>query len=308
MMNRRNLGRMAATLAVACSMVPWSAMAADEAPDALIKRLSTEVISMVRDDKAIQAGDINKVITLVDKVIMPNVNFRRMTAAAVGPGWRKASPEQQKRLQDEFKILLVRTYAGALAQVSDQTITMKPMRAAADDKDVLVRTEITGRGDPIQLDYRLEKPRVRALAGKSTTSTCWACGWSKPTAASLPRRSMRAAWMASSRRSSPATRAMPPRADSETSRMLVLPSELTHEQASACLRMLVQGLKVLKGPQVVVDASALAVFDTSALAVLLECRREVLADGKAFVVKGLPPALVGMAGLYGVDALLQAAS
>lgn len=82
MMNRRNLGRMAATLAVACSMVPWSAMAADEAPDALIKRLSTEVISMVRDDKAIQAGDINKVITLVDKVIMPNVNFRRMTAAA----------------------------------------------------------------------------------------------------------------------------------------------------------------------------------------------------------------------------------
>ena len=95
MMNRRNLGRMAATLAVACSMaVPWSAMAADEAPDALIKRLSTEVISMVRDDKAIQAGDINKVITLVDKVIMPNVNFRRMTAAAVGPGWRRASPEQ----------------------------------------------------------------------------------------------------------------------------------------------------------------------------------------------------------------------
>ena len=157
MMNRRNLGRMAARLAVACSMVPWSATAADEAPDALIKRLSTEVISMVRDDKAIQAGDINKVITLVDKVIMPNVNFRRMTAAAVGPGWRKASPEQQKRLQDEFKILLVRTYAGALAQVSDQTITMKPMRAAADDKDVLVRTEITGRGDPIQLDYRLEK-------------------------------------------------------------------------------------------------------------------------------------------------------
>ena len=112
---------------------------------------------MVRDDKAIQAGDINKVITLVDKVIMPNVNFRRMTAAAVGPGWRQASPEQQKRLQEEFKILLVRTYAGALAQVTDQTIAMKPLRAAADDKDVLVRTEVTGSGEPIQLDYRLEK-------------------------------------------------------------------------------------------------------------------------------------------------------
>ena len=158
MMNRRTLGRMAATLVVACSMAqPWAAWAADEAPDALIKRLSTEVIGSVRSDKAIQAGDINKVITLVDKVVMPNVNFRRMTAAAVGPGWRQASPEQQKRLQDEFKILLVRTYAGALAQVSDQSVHMKPLRAAADDKDVLVRTEVTGRGDPIQLDYRLEK-------------------------------------------------------------------------------------------------------------------------------------------------------
>ena len=157
MMNRRNLGRMAATLAVACSMVPWSAMAADEAPDALIKRLSTEVISMVRDDKAIQAGDINKVITLVDKVIMPNVNFRRMTAAAVGPGWRQASTEQQKSLQDEFKTLLVRTYAGALAQVNDQTIIVKPLRAAPEDKDVLVRTEVRGRAEPVQLDYRLEK-------------------------------------------------------------------------------------------------------------------------------------------------------
>ena len=89
--------------------------------------------------------------------------------------------------------------------------------------------------------------------------------------------------------------------------MLVLPSDFIYCQASACLRMLVQGLKVLKGPEVVVDASALTVFDTSALAVLLECRREALADRKAFVVKGLPAALVGMAGLYGVDALLQAA-
>ena len=134
-----------------------AALAADETPDALIRRLSVDVLNTVRADKAIQAGDIDKVIALVDKTVMPNVNFRRMTAAAVGPGWRQATPEQQKRLQDEFKILLVRTYAGALAQVSDQTVRIKPMRAAADDKDVLVRTEIVGKGDPIQLDYRLEK-------------------------------------------------------------------------------------------------------------------------------------------------------
>lgn len=158
MMNRRNLGRMAATLAVASSMgMSWAAFAADEAPDALIKRLSLEVMGSVRGDKAIQAGDINKVIALVDKVIMPNVNFRRMTAAAVGPGWRQASPEQQKRLQEEFKILLVRTYAGALSQIGDVTIAVKPLRAAPDDKELVVRTEVKGRDDPIQLDYRLEK-------------------------------------------------------------------------------------------------------------------------------------------------------
>ena len=93
-----------------------------------------------------------------------------MTAAAVGPTWRQATPEQQKRLQDEFKILLVRTYSGALAQVDDQTISIKPQRSAPSDTDVVVRTEIRGRGEPIQLDYRLEKtPRARALAGESTT-------------------------------------------------------------------------------------------------------------------------------------------
>ena len=158
MMNRRELGRAALAAGTVYALgLPLAALAADETPDALIRRLSMDVLNTVRADKAIQAGDIDKVIALVDKTVMPNVNFRRMTAAAVGPGWRQATPEQQKRLQDEFKVLLVRTYAGALAQVSDQTVRIKPMRAAADDKDVLVRTEIVGKGDPIQLDYRLEK-------------------------------------------------------------------------------------------------------------------------------------------------------
>ena len=158
MMNRRELGRAALAAGTVYALgLPLAALAVDETPDALIRRLSVDVLNTVRADKAIQAGDIDKVIALVDKTVMPNVNFRRMTAAAVGPGWRQATPEQQKRLLDEFKVLLVRTYAGALAQVSDQTVRIKPMRAAADDKDVLVRTEIVGKGDPIQLDYRLEK-------------------------------------------------------------------------------------------------------------------------------------------------------
>ncbi len=158
MMNRRDLGRAALAAGTVYALgLPFAVLAADETPDALIRRLSVDVLNTVRADKAIQAGDINKVIALVDKTVMPNVNFRRMTAAAVGPGWRQATPEQQKRLQEEFKVLLVRTYAGALAQVNDQTVQIKPLRAAADDKDVLVRTEIVGKGDPIQLDYRLEK-------------------------------------------------------------------------------------------------------------------------------------------------------
>jgi phospholipid transport system substrate-binding protein len=133
------------------------AATAGEAPDVLIKRLSTEVLESIKGDKAIQSGDTSKVIALVDSKIMPNVNFARMTASAVGRGWKQATPEQQKRLQEEFKILLVRTYSGALAEVKDQTISMKPLRAAAADTEVVVKSEIKGRGNPIQLDYRMEK-------------------------------------------------------------------------------------------------------------------------------------------------------
>lgn len=154
---RRVLTALAGSL-VAGSLA-WAplAHAEDEAPDALIKRLSVDVLDTIKGDKAIRAGDMAKVVALVDSRIMPNVNFQRMTASAVGPGWRQATPEQQKRLQDEFKTLLLRTYAGALAQVSDQTIAMKPLRAAPEDKEVIVRTEVKGHGDAIQLDYRLEK-------------------------------------------------------------------------------------------------------------------------------------------------------
>ncbi|RYF83030.1 MAG: ABC transporter substrate-binding protein [Comamonadaceae bacterium] len=156
---RRTLGRWAlsATLVLsgAASMAPvW---AADEAPDALVKRLSTEVLSTIKADASIKAGDVNKIMALVDTLIMPNVNFQRMTASAVGPAWRQATPEQRTRLQQEFKSLLVRTYAGALDQVSDQEVAIRPFRGAAADKEVLVQSEIRGRGDPIQLDYRLEK-------------------------------------------------------------------------------------------------------------------------------------------------------
>lgn len=140
----------------ALTLAPW-VHAEDEAPDALIKRLSTDVLDTIKADKSLRSGDLTKIVALVDTRIMPSVNFQRMTASAVGPAWRQATPEQRKRLQEEFKTLLVRTYAGALAQVSDQSVVMRPLRADPEDKEVLVRTEVKGSGDPIQLDYRLEK-------------------------------------------------------------------------------------------------------------------------------------------------------
>jgi phospholipid transport system substrate-binding protein len=127
------------------------------APDALVRDLSTEIIEAVKADPAIQAGDVAKVIALVDAKVLPYLNFPRMTASAVGLPWRQATPEQKERLQAEFKLLLVRTYAGALAQVKDQTVQMKPFRASPGDTEVVVRTEVKGGGEPIQLDYRLEK-------------------------------------------------------------------------------------------------------------------------------------------------------
>jgi phospholipid transport system substrate-binding protein len=148
---------LAASVLLVTALAGSAVYAEDEAPDAMIKRLSSEVLETIKNDKAIRSGDTAKVIALVDSRIMPNVNFQRMTASAVGPAWRQATPEQQKRLQEEFKVLLVRTYAGALAQVTDQVITMKPLRIAPEDKEVLVKSEIKGGGEAIQLDYRLEK-------------------------------------------------------------------------------------------------------------------------------------------------------
>ncbi len=147
-----------ATVVVLFTVLAGPAIAADaQAPDALIKQVSTDVLDAVRADKSIKAGDVQKVMGLVDSKVMPHVNFQRMTSSAVGRYWRQATPDQQKRLQDEFKTLLVRTYSGALAEVRDQTVSIKPMRGSAADAEVIVRSEVRGKGDPIQLDYRLEK-------------------------------------------------------------------------------------------------------------------------------------------------------
>ncbi|MBV8379877.1 MAG: ABC transporter substrate-binding protein [Paucibacter sp.] len=157
MIARKVFLRSLMALSLSLGMAVGAHAADASAPDQLIRQLSIETLNTLKTDKAIQGGDVSRIVDLVDGKIMPHVDFDRMTASAVGRFWRQATPDQQKRLEAQFKTLLVRTYAGALTQVKDQNIAMKPLRASADDTEVVVRTEIRGNGDPVQLDYRLEK-------------------------------------------------------------------------------------------------------------------------------------------------------
>jgi len=135
-----------------------SVLAAEQAPDQFIQTMSNEILDIVRKDPALKAGDLQKIGVLVDTKLLTHVNFQRMTAAAVGPAWRQATPEQQKRVQDEFKMLLMRSYSGALSQVKDNySIAVKPLRGNVTENEVVVRTEIRGGSEPVPLDYRLEK-------------------------------------------------------------------------------------------------------------------------------------------------------
>lgn len=133
-------------------------LAADVAPEAFVRTISTDVLDTAKADKAIQAGDIGRIITLVDSKVMPNVNFEVVTRSAVGPQWRSASPEQRSKLQAEFKLLLVRVYAGALTQITkEQTVEVTKTQPVPGGSQVVVQSEVRGKGEPIKLDYRLDK-------------------------------------------------------------------------------------------------------------------------------------------------------
>lgn len=133
------------------------AQAQSKQPELLIETLTAAVLDGIKADTAIQAGDVDRVRALVDATVAPHVDIRRMTSSAVGRHWRQASPQQRQRLEVEFKQLVLRTYAGALTQVKDETVKLIPRKRAADDTYALVRTEVRGRGDPIRLDYRLHQ-------------------------------------------------------------------------------------------------------------------------------------------------------
>ena len=150
------------TIAATLLLLPLALIAspvhAQEAPDALVKRVAEDVLASIRADKDLQAGNPAKVKQLIEAKLAPHFDFARMTALAMGKNWRAATPEQQKQLTEQFKTLLVRTYSGALTNYRDNTMNYKPLRANPGDTDVIVRTEVTRPGQaPVPIDYSMEK-------------------------------------------------------------------------------------------------------------------------------------------------------
>jgi phospholipid transport system substrate-binding protein len=152
----KTLFSLAAALATSIALATPAAAQAT-APDVMVRQISNDVIDSVKADKAIQAGDVGKIISLVDTKVMPHVNFEVVTRSAVGPKWREASAEQRTKLQTEFKTLLVRVYAGALTQIRDQTVEVTKTMPVQGGNQVVVQSEVRGKGEPIKLDYRLDK-------------------------------------------------------------------------------------------------------------------------------------------------------
>lgn len=144
---------------VAFTSTAQAQVSADAAatPDGLVKAVVSDVMNTVKSDKDMQAGNIGKITQLVEQKILPHANFEKTTQIAMGRNWSKASPEQQKVITDQFKTLLIRTYAGAIAQIRDQAVQYRPYRGNADDTDATIRTQVINKGEPIQMDYRLEK-------------------------------------------------------------------------------------------------------------------------------------------------------
>ena len=165
-------------LALAVSLFAPFAPAQETAPDVLVKSVSQEVLEIIRKDKDIQSGNTKKTIDLVETKVLPHFDFARMTALAMGPNWRRATPEQQKALTDQFRTLLVRTYSTALSSYKNHTIDFKPLRSQPGDTDVIVRSEVKQPGQQaVSIDYSMEKTAANwkvydvAVGGVSLVTT-----------------------------------------------------------------------------------------------------------------------------------------
>lgn len=131
---------------------------AQETPDAMVKRVSAETVQAIKSDPKLAAGESTRVREVIEQKLLPNFDFMRMTALAMGRNWKQATPEQQQKLTNEFRTLLVRTYANALTQYRDETMDVKPMRGDPNASEVTVRSEVVRPGRPaVQIDYGLTK-------------------------------------------------------------------------------------------------------------------------------------------------------
>lgn len=135
-----------------------SVMAQAQSPDALARAVTDDVMTLIRADKELQAGNQKRILEVVESKVLPHFNFASMTRLAMGRNWRAASAEQQQRLTQEFRTLLVRTYTTALTQYRNQTVEFKPFRMAAGETDVLVQSLVKKPGAaPVAIDYGMEK-------------------------------------------------------------------------------------------------------------------------------------------------------
>jgi phospholipid transport system substrate-binding protein len=139
-------------------LLAGAAQAQSLAPDVLVKNVTTEVVELIVRDKEIRSGDRTRLIQVIEAKVLPHFNFQSMTSLAMGQSWSKATPEQKKRLIEEFKTLLVRTYASALAAYSEQRFDFRPLRARPNDTDVTVQVRVIQSGaQPVPIDYSMEK-------------------------------------------------------------------------------------------------------------------------------------------------------
>ena len=152
------LKKLLSAFSLLLALVATGPAGANTAPDALVRQISTDVLNAAKTDKAIQAGDISRIVALVEDKVMPHVNFEVVTRSAVGPQWRGATPEQRSKLQAEFKTLLVRVYSGALTELKDHTVEITKTLPVPGSTQVVVQSEVRGGTEPIKLDYRLDKP------------------------------------------------------------------------------------------------------------------------------------------------------
>ncbi len=276
-------------------VLPVGALA-EEAPDAMVKRVADEVVAIIKSDKDMQAGNTAKVVELAEQKVLPHFDFERMTRLAVGRNWAQATDAQKQALIKEFRTLLVRTYSISLSQYRNQTIEVKPARVGAQDKDAVVRTAVIQQGGPpIPIDYSMERAESGwkvydvVIDGASLVTT-----YRGTFNDQVQRGGLDGLIKALQERNrSPE----PTKAPANELTFATIPGVLAQSAEYEARTDLPDRL--------VIDFVGVSGVDSAAVALLIEWRRQALLRGKTIVFTNLPANLVALARLYGVADLIQ---